>query len=289
MGAMKPEAVVVVAESLLSLYPILLKLSPLPLGTHILSRFGTYSVGSAAFAEAGDWAQTWGSPSAAAVSVISGLMNLVHVGASYASYRHLQAGNALALFYLYPFFNLIVGTVFLGESLSWIFLPLFVLAFVGVVLIGQSETEAEQEDTKKNTTFGVLMALLAAFTETMIFLIVKTSTRKNPFVNMLQLYPAAFLGLLGYEAWNGFPNFIGSLPTVSIMILFNVLVGFIGHVLQFYSIPKLTTAVFSLLAFIGVGAGYGWGVLFAKESLNWKSLLGAGLITGSVGFMRFIS
>lgn len=286
-----PEAIVILAESLLSLYPILLKLNPLPVSTHILSRFGTYSLAAGALADKLDWQQTWGSVPSALMTLLSGLMTIIHVGSSYVSYRHLEAGNALALFYVYPFLNVLGGILFYGESLAFALVPLFLIAFIGVVLIGQSENETQNSELQsdRNVKLGIAMALLSALTETVIYFVVKKSARPNPYVSMLQLYSAGFIGLLGFEAFKGFPNFKGLITKPWIQLLsFNVFVGFIGHVLQFYSIPKLQTAIFSLLAFIGVGAGYGWGLLFANEKPSIKALIGAGCITGATAFLQLI-
>lgn len=290
-----PESIVIIAESLLSLYPILLKLNPLPVSAHILSRFGTYTLASGALADRLDWKQTWGSGHSALMTLISGLMTIVHVGSSYVSYRHLEAGNALALFYVYPFLNVLGGILFYGETLALVLVPLFLLAFIGVLLIGQSENETPNSELQKmrNVKLGISMALLSALTETVIYFVVKKSERLNPYVSILQLYSAGFIGLLGFEAYKGFPSLAGlvsGLKSVSWiqLITFNIFVGFIGHVLQFYSIPKVPTAIFSLLAFIGVGAGYGWGLLFANEKPSMKALLGAGCITGATALLQLI-
>jgi drug/metabolite transporter (DMT)-like permease len=70
------------------------------------------------------------------------------------------------------------------------------------------------------------------------------------------------------------------------MLLFNIFIGFLGYSLRFYSIPRLPTAIFSILTFIGVAAGYGWGLLYAKEVPSMGALAGAGLITGALGLLR---
>ena len=88
--------------------------------------------------------------------------------------------------------------------MQWSLLPWFLVAFVGVLLIANAEKSPQENETnnttedgtQKNVSFGIAMALLSALTETLIFLVVKTSVRKNPFMNILTIYPAAFAGLL---------------------------------------------------------------------------------------------
>jgi drug/metabolite transporter (DMT)-like permease len=218
-------------------------------------------------------------------------MNLVHIGASYVSYNHLPAGSALALFYTYPFFNILAGVLFLGDSLDTKIIPLMAMAFAGVLMItkytkdGETETTASQESSpKKNIALGVAASLISAITETLIFMIAKTGEEGSPWLTLLKLYPAAFAALLGWITVTKAPiNTVAGnwIP----LILFNVFIGFLGYSLRFWSIPRLPTAVFSILTFIGVAAGYGWGLMYAKEVPSAGALAGAGLITGSLAFL----
>jgi drug/metabolite transporter (DMT)-like permease len=69
------------------------------------------------------------------------------------------------------------------------------------------------------------------------------------------------------------------------MLLFNALIGFVGYAVRFYTIPKLDTAVFSLLTFVGVVASFVWGLLLAKEKPTSMTMVGAGLISAAAAFV----
>ena len=285
------EFMVIGSEIALALHPILLKLVNVPLITQVLFRMGTYSSLAGIAASPEDWMYAFGTSQGLIQSSMSSIMNLVHIGSSYASYRNLSAGSALALFYTYPFMNILAGYLFLGEKIPLLVLPLLLLAFVGVLLVSYAEnTEQESKNgsTEKNTLYGISMALLSAMTETMIFLLVKTSKLQNPFVNILQLYPIGFLALALYASTEGFQDIKGSPFQLAQIIAFNVFIGFVGYSLRFYSIPRLSTVIFSILTFIGVAAGYGWGRIFASESPSLTALLGAACITGAVGILQLI-
>ena len=285
------EWIVIGSEIALALHPILLKNIHVPLLTQLVLRLGTYSTLGGILAEKSDWKHSWGSWDVSMHSILFGIMNLVHIGSSYISYKHLTAGSSLALFYTYPFMNILAGILFLGESVSWSILPWVCIAFIGVLCISYSEKEKFEdngEKDKKHIGFGIAMALLSALTETMIFLLVKTSNGKSPFFNILQLYPAGFLALLGYSAWKGFDSIKGSPIQFGQIIAFNALIGFIGYCLRFYSIPRTTTVIFSILTFVGVVAGYSWGLLFAGEKPSWMALFGSGCITGSVAAINLL-
>jgi len=285
-------ATTVTAEIALALHPILIKQIPVGLPTQLLARLGTYSVLAGAAASPADVAASWGSWPAAWKSIGFGLMNLVHIGSSYLSYSHLPAGSALALFYTYPFFNILAGVLFLGDSFDVAILPLLLAAFVGVLFIAKytkdgDEDKEEQSKTgsKKNITLGVIASLISALTETMIFLITKTGEEPTAWLPILKLYPGALAGLLVWGAWSG-AEFKTTLANWKPLLLFNIFIGFLGYSLRFWSIPRLPTAFFSILTFIGVAAGYGWGLMYAKEVPSKGALFGAGLITGSLALLR---
>lgn len=281
------ELLVIGSEAILSLHPILLKTINVPLITQVLLRMGTYSSLSGVAADSGDWTHAFGSVSAIIASLGFSLMNLVHIGSSYSSYKNLTAGSALALFYTFPFLNIIGGYLFFKESVKWQMIPLIILAFVGVILIGYSENEkAADGDNSKNRFFGVCMALLAALTETLIYFTVKKSSRNSPFSSMLQLYPIGFLVLAAYSGIEGFKDVKGSYADIGKIIGFNAFIGFVGYAFRFYTIPLLDTSIFSILTFVGVATGYLWGLLFANEKPSLKAILGALCITGSVGILE---
>lgn len=292
----------IVAEIALALHPILIKQISVDLPTQLLARLGTYSVLGGLLAGPKEKALSWGSFGSAFESVALGLMNLIHIGSSYFSYQHLPAGSALALFYTYPFFNILAGVLFLGESFEVKYIPLFLLAFLGVLLIsnytgagegeteegegeGEGEDESESKGKDKNIGLGVAAALVSALTETMIFLVAKTGEGGSPWLTILRLYPAALVGLVGWIGFSG-ASWKTSVSNWIPLLLFNVFIGFLGYSLRFWSIPRLDTAVFSLLTFIGVAAGYGWGLMYAKEVPSAGALLGAGCITGALAFMQ---
>lgn len=283
-------ATTIAAEVALALHPILIKQIPVGLPTQLLARLGTYSTLAAAAASPADVAASWGSISAAWKSIGFGLMNLVHIGSSYLSYQHLPAGSALALFYTYPFFNILAGVLFLGESFDVAIVPLLLAAFVGVLFIAKytkdgDENQEPSNGSKKNIALGVVASLISALTETMIFLITKTGEEPTAWLPILKLYPGALAGLVAWGAWSG-AKFQTSFQNWLPLLLFNVFVGFLGYSLRFWSIPRLPTAVFSILTFIGVAAGYGWGLLYAKEVPSKGALFGAGLITGALALLR---
>jgi len=283
---------VLLSEATLSLYPILIKNVHTDLATQLFFRLGTYSALSAGLADKKDIISTWGSIPSALSSLAYGFMNLIHIGSSYIGFAELPAGTAMALFYTYPFFNIIAGILFLGEDFKIITLPFFTLALVGVYLLSKEEEKKDKDEKKegfsnKSWTRGLIAIFIAALTETLIFIVAKlVPGGSNAFYPMLQLYVGAFFLLLGgLGAKAQMPDWSAAGP----LILFNTFIGFVGYAMRFYAIPLLPTAVFSILSFIGVITAYGWGNLFVGEVPSLEACLGALLITGSIAGVRAVS
>jgi drug/metabolite transporter (DMT)-like permease len=277
--------IVILSDAVLNLYPILVKNVNVNMTTQLLSRLGIFSILGLGLSSPAERSTAFDvSP---IQTILYSALNLVHIAVSYASYKFLPAGNALALFYTYPFWTVLAGWLFLGEKFDWRILALLVVAAVGTWLVATNSTiegyegGGKDQDHTTKTTYGVLLGLVSAFTETLIYLIAKTPTVPSPMFTILQLYPYAALSMLGYGLYNqNIDTHVstGWLP----LILFNVFIGFIGYVLRFFAIPQLSAGIFSVLSFIGVASAFFWQVLFTDETPNKKALLGSALITGSV-------
>lgn len=273
------ESLVLLSEVILSAYPILIKRVDASVFAQTGVRMGTYA-GLAALVAALTGAPlaagaTWGSV------LGSGLLNLLHVGASYSAFEALPAGNAMALFYTYPIWNLLGAALTFGEHVPLTSIPWLLLALVGTFLLAQPGLEGW-------SLFGVAAALLAALTETGIYLWFRSTTTEEesqPWTNMARMYGGsgilwvvlAALGVFAVGRVSG-----GSLGT---MITFNAIVGFLGYALRFYLIPKVSTVAFSMLSFFGVVAAYMFGWFFMGEVPSATQGVGAAAIILANAFL----
>lgn len=284
-----PIASVLYSELVLSLYPLLIKGVSTNLFTQILARFGVFSILALSLGSSYDFTSIWGNPYEASVSLLHNIMNMGHIFVSYLSFKNLPIGTSIALFYLYPIFNLLFGSLLFGESLSIISLLLIAAAFYGTYLIATSYHSKEQDaEEKKKYDFGVIMGLLSAFTETMLFIFVRSNkdASQSPFYTVNHIYLIGLVGLLAYGVSH--PTIIDHSSTNwAKLIGFNALLGFTGYIARFYSISNIPTVVFSLMSFIGVAFGYAWTILFTEDKITMRALLGGGLIAGSIAILRY--
>ncbi len=264
------ESLVLFSEFILSAYPILIKKVQTSIVVQTGFRMFVFATLAAIFAV------VTGNPVLGKGSDIltTGALNLAHVGTSYSAFAALPAGNAMALFYTYPLWNLLASSVVYEEKIetrSYIWMG---IALMGAILVAQPGKSAWN-------LFGISMALLAALTETGIYLWFKRNpAAKQPWTDMATMYGGSallWLGLIPLFLLFG-SSFGASAKDMSIMVAFNVFIGFLGYALRFFTIPNISTVAFSSLSFVGIIASYLLGWIFAGEVPTIIQGLGAGLI-----------
>jgi drug/metabolite transporter (DMT)-like permease len=274
--------IVIGSEIVLALYPLLIKLVPTNLWTQLLARFLVYTVLAGFLADWNNIRDTWLTASGASSSLLFGSLTLVHVFFSYFAFSRLPSGEAMSLFYTYPIWNLIGASLLFGENFSLLQIVLVFVSLIGVYFV----TKKEESDKNPLDWKGILAALAAALTESLMYFVVRMKS-PNPFYSILQLYPGGLVPLVA--------GIFFQKPSISMessvwlpLLLFNALVGFTGYALRFYAVPKVKTIVFSLLSFFGVLASFGWGYIFAEETTSPSALFGALLIAGAGGATKFV-
>ncbi len=310
MTQINPTLAVVYGELVLSLYPILLKTVNTSLFTQTLARFIVFPALALTFGPFSDFKKIWTDPYETFAASLQGLFNLSHVLVSYISFKTLPTGSAISLFYLYPIFNMIIGSVLFNESYPSHILLLIPLALIGTYLIASAETsstpetepfedpkgpKAKKEDLKKppsKRAIGIAAAILAALTESIIFMFVRTNTDalKSPFYTVDHLYPAGLIALLlyGFSGKADGRQVLDTSPnTWAKLIGFNAVLGFTGYIARFYGLAKISTVLFSLLSFVGVLSAYVWGILFTGEKITKRGVIGSACIASSIALMRY--
>ena len=272
--------IVIGSEVALALYPILIKTVPVNLATQLVARFLVYVSLAFFLSSPSDLTGTWLTFGAASQSMLYGLLNLVHIAVSYYSFANLPTGTAMSLFYTYPVWNLLGAHLLFGETFSVFNILLVFVALFGVYLVSIN-TKDEDDDKKQIHLQGVVAALMAAVTESLIYLIVRVKS-PSPSFSILQLYPGGLLLLLAGLLYTG-ESIDFSWAHWKPLLLFNGLIGFVGYFLRFYTIPRVETIVFTLLSLIGVVASYIWGFGFLKEVPTSMGVLGSLLISLAAG------
>lgn len=290
------------AESLLSLYPVFVKTINLSFGLQLWSRFFTYVAISLFFVDGDFIYKHLFSKNGFLLSLIT----LLHVYFSYRGFQLLESGVAFVLFYTYPIFILLFSGKPLHVSILLSLVGVYLLAssksseaFGGVELdelvelddlceemndAQPSETVFKtKEESKKKEAFpfeGVMMILLASVTEAMIYFLVRSIKTDNHWNHMFLSYGLGcilFSGLFFKDIVN---TKISNVLSISMVI--NLVIGLFGYLLRFYAMHHLDTVIYSPLSYFGVIMAYVYGILFQQEVITWQKILGSILILVSV-------
>ena len=275
-----PEYIVVGSEFVLSLYPILIKLVQTNLSTQVFTRLLTFVAGASVMSSKSDWTSTWGSRVAVGRSLGLGAITLLHIFVSYIAFSSLSAGVAMSLFYTYPMWNLLGAKAFFGEDIQAKSYAYVALGVLGTFLISTKGVKDDLRGIVQNrygALIGIAAALAAALTESAMYFAVRTNEEKNPWTPTLEMYGGALVCIIPLILF-GILKIKWSASVWTKIILFNLIVGFVGYSLRFYSIPKVNTETFGLLSFVGVFSSFLFGFIFLGEKPGLISLLGAGLI-----------
>ncbi len=274
------EYIVIGSEFILSLYPILIKLVSTNLSTQVFSRLVTFVGAATAVASKDDWISTWGSSISAGRSLGIGAITLAHIFVSYIAFSSLSAGVAMSLFYTYPMWNLLGASAFFGENIQTKSYAYVLLGIFGTFLVSTKGINNDVRGLVQNrygALIGVAAALVAALTESAMYFAVRTNEQQNPWSSTLEMYGGALVCIIPLIVF-GLVKIQYTASVWTKIVLFNLIVGFIGYSLRFYSIPKVNTETFGLLSFIGVFSSFLFGFLFLGERPGLMSLLGAALI-----------
>jgi drug/metabolite transporter (DMT)-like permease len=309
------------SEIALSLYPQLIKLIPTTIelqvavrcitysvlaiiGYYITTHNNTYNNTNITTNNNNNTNTTTNTFSFIITTIVMGLVNSIHIFSSYICFNTLSSGVGYSIFYIYPIFNLLGRTLIYNEKIDSINYLYILISILGVYLIYKNNNKDTTPDTTthptpetiehktsfqtisdiintKNKTIGLFSGIISALTESIIYFMVKDNLGSvSPFIQLFKSY--LFGGILSiiYLIQNSTTNL--DYHYWITLILFNALIGFVGYLLRFIMIPKLSTLLFNSLIFTGVIFSYSWGYLLSNEPITYNNLYGTLLIVLSI-------
>ena len=271
------------SELLLSLYPVFVKFINLPIGIQMWCRFLTYMVISSFFVNWNFIIKTIFTKYGLSLIIVT----LIHVYTSYRGFQLLDSGIAYVIFYTYPLIILIMS----GEKIS----AFMFMTIIGIYILSQQNNDTKIVNTEnENKTFGyegIFMMIIAAFTEALIYFIVRNIKTDNNWNHLFISYAFGALILTIYyykdiKLFEGFTekninnNGISLISNTKIFLslLINSIIGLFGYLLRFYAVSRLKPNIYAPLSYIGILSAYLYGIIFYNNKINLKTIIGTILI-----------
>jgi drug/metabolite transporter (DMT)-like permease len=260
------------SESLLSLYPVFVKNIGLPLHIQTWSRLFSYVIISTFFIDYGFVTKMIMSSKGILLSFVT----LAHIYTSYRGFQLLESGVAYSIFYLYPIMILLMS----GYNIS----PVMGLALLGVYLLSSDDKESffkSEESEEKYNHEGLIMILLAGFTEAIIYFLVKDIKTFNNWNHIFISYFPALM-VLSYLLQTDIYSYLtqkNALNTpMSWSIFINSTIGLLGYLLRFFAVSRLDTLLYAVLSYFGIVMSFLYGILLNGETISLKKIAGALMI-----------
>lgn len=268
------------AETLLALTPIVIKQTPLD----PISTIWTRIIPSFLFGYGFSKDNTLKSEELISAAAL-GNINLLHISSSYEAFRNLPAGQAMSIFFTFPLWIVVFGSVFLGETIRPYEYGCMATATLGSILLNQDPGRtAPALGRPPQYGWGTLMGLTAALTEAGMTTILHglgwMDASKSVWVvnGSASIWLAIVLGITAMTSEITGPKLTGDVADAALMTLFHSISTFAGYWLRFFAIPRLSSVSFALLSYSGLLASYILGWWFLGEKPGWMSMLGAAFI-----------
>lgn len=278
----------ITSESLLSLYPTIVKNIDIPFDMKLWTRFASYSIIPLLFIDYKFVRENLLSKSGLLLSFIT----IIHIFTSYKGFEGLESGTAYTIFYTYPIMILLMA----GEKIT----PTMLLPLLGVSLLvyesnvenmesnsnvenlEKKEQETDEKDEKTDNKmnhylmFSLFMVFLAALTEAGLYFVVRDLKTNN---NWNHLFISYFFGavLLTGSLFTKVKTEMFDVLTTSSFIL-NIIIGLFGYLLRFYATTRLEPSVYAPLSYFGIIMSHVYGFIFNNDMITWKKVLGTLLI-----------
>lgn len=276
-----------ISESLLSLYPIILKKIDVSIIIQIWTRLFSYLIISALFINR-EFIKKY---LLKRTSIIFSLINFSHVVFSYIGFKLLDSGVALSIFFTFPIMILIIETRKFNPHYLIIIFGLFLLSFNNKNKISSTKEDEPNEKNNtlniKNTITGIIIMLLGAFTEALLFYCIKKIPTQNSWNHVFIAYLPATVLFTIYFIYYYYKNILDeNIKEIKykfhhitiVLILINCIIGTIGYFLRFYAAYRLDAYFYSILSYFGIITGYIYGYYIAKQDITWNKVVGTIII-----------
>jgi len=195
------------------------------------------------------------------------LCGVISLTCFFESLNYLDVGTAVSLRYTSPIFAAIFAVLFLKEKIKPLQWLLFLLAFLGVLIIKGFGTNVD--------SIGLLLVLFSAFFLGLILVIIrKIGATEHPLViiNYFMVFAFLFGGVMSVNSWKT-PNLKEFILLLSLGVF-----GYVGQLFMTKAFQTNETNTIAPLKYLEVIFTLLIGVFWFQEIYNLYTLLGISLI-----------
>lgn len=226
------------------------------------------------------------------ISMKYGAINSLHIASSYYAFQKMESADALAIFYTYPIWNMVLSNVLLGEKIDQYRLYAVAVAFVGVLCILQPNMKL-----MKTYGWGIVAAFTSALTEGLLFVSFHDpGNPQRPSERMFEQYAGTLVYVVASLFFmNKFfshkiqGNASLQRELIGKIILFNVVIGFSMHLTRAWAARYSRPETFSVLSMTGVLFGFLYQLIFERKSPSKLKLFGGLLIMAGGALGTYLS
>ena len=266
------------SESLLSLHPIMIKYIKLDLLTKLWDRTTIFILISLFFI---NWDFILNNLFTYNVLLLT-IIIIAHLYFTHRGFLLLESGVGYTLYYTYPIMIILLS----GMKLDYKIILLMILAITGIVLLYEKFNIIPEDKININETIienykneGIISIILCAFTEALLYFVVKRIKTDNNWNHLFLSYFFSTLILtfyIIYQFIKGHINiddkYIDNFEKIS---LFNIIIATLGHYLKYYAIYNLSPLYYSILSYFGIITAFIYGIIINNDKLNLRKIFGA--------------
>jgi drug/metabolite transporter (DMT)-like permease len=266
------------SESLLSLHPIMIKYIKLDLLTKLWDRTTIFILISLFFI---NWDFILNNLFSYNVLLLT-IIIIAHLYFTHRGFLLLESGVGYTLYYTYPIMIILLS----GIKLNYKIILLMILSIIGIVLIYEKLNIIPEDKKNINENIienykheGIISIILCAFTEALLYFIVKRIKTDNSWNHLFLSYFFSTLILTFYVLYQYIKGhitidnkYINNFEKIS---LFNIIIATLGHYLKYYAIYNLSPLFYSILSYFGIITAFIYGILINNDKLNFRKMFGA--------------
>lgn len=213
--------------------------------------------------------------------VVGGLLFSASSLLLFMSYKHMDAGIASTILFVYPVMVAVIMFLFFHEKVSVITLLCILLALAGIGLLYKGE------GGETLSLLGILLVVLSSLSYAIYIVGVNHSTLKTMSTAKLTFYALLF-GLSLYVVRLNFCTELQAIPSPSAwgnvlaMAFLPTVISLVCTAISIHSIGSTSTAI---LGALGPVTALFFGVLIFGEQLTPRVILGVLMILGAVSFI----